>query len=64
MFMSKCLAILYFLLTIVGGIICFNNLDIKGKEFTFYGVFVFAVLQNIYFNNKIVKLEKKTNENS
>jgi len=55
---NKILSIVYFAVTIIGGIILFNNSDNVTQVVMFGAVLVFSVFQNIYLNTKIMKLEK------
>ncbi len=62
MLFNRVFAVVYLVVTIVGGITFFNSASLQGKELTFYTVFIFAIVQFIYSTVKIVKLENKLNE--
>ena len=62
MLFNRIFAVVYLVVTIVGGITFFNSASIQGKEFTFYAVFIFAIVQFVYSTFKIVRLENKLNE--
>lgn len=62
MLFNRIFAFVYLTVTIAGGITFYNSASIQSKEFTFYAVFIFAIIQFVYFNVKIKKLEDKLNE--
>ena len=62
MWFSRFFAVVYLTVTVVGGITFFNNASIQSKEFTFYVVFIFAIMQFIYSTVKINRLEDELNE--
>ena len=62
MLFNRIFAVVYLVVTVVGGITFFNSASIQSKEFTFYVVFIFAIVQFVYSTFKIVRLENKLNE--
>jgi len=47
MLFNRIFTVLYFSIAVVGGITFFNSSSAQSKEFTFYAVLIFAVIQNI-----------------
>jgi ABC-type transport system involved in cytochrome c biogenesis permease subunit len=62
MLFNRIFAAIYLIVTVVGVITFFNRSSIQNKEYTFYMVFIFAIVQFIYFTVKINRLESKLNE--
>ncbi len=62
MLFSRIFTVLYFVIAIIGAISFFNSSSNQSKELTFSAVLIFSVIQNIYFNVKVNKLEDKLNE--
>ncbi len=62
MLFNRIFAVVYLMVTIVGGITFFNNSSIQDKEYIFYAVFIFSIVQFVYSTFKIVGLENKLNE--
>jgi len=61
--MNRVIGVIILMISIMGGIAIFKGASNEGKGFIFYSTFILYNIVIIHLNYKIIKLERKLNEN-